>query len=85
MRDIESIRRIGNDIEVLKWVNYNDLAETERREIDRLIEDGERVLKAGIDSIEDINARLDPELEKLLNEPIEPIDIDIEIIDLDRY
>jgi hypothetical protein len=38
-----------------------------------------------LDFIEWLNTPLSPELEKLLNEPIEPIDIGIEIIDLDKY
>jgi len=38
-----------------------------------------------LDLIEWLNTPLSPELDRWLNEPIEPIDIGIEIIDLNAY
>jgi hypothetical protein len=41
--EFEALRKKGNNIEVLKWTKYEELAISERLEIDRIIEESERL------------------------------------------
>lgn len=43
--EIEVLKMNGKEIEVLKWIKYEDLSATERLKIDRMFEEAEKMFE----------------------------------------